>query len=108
MPPGRPSRKPLIRYKSFNYQADSWTTPTPDTTRPSCIAPGVLSCRWTPTAPDHIVYIVTVEDPNVYARPWKLRVDYRRQKVDEQWENAVWEGNKLGGLPQEFWGAAKK
>jgi hypothetical protein len=24
--PGRPSRKPLIRYKSFNYQADSWTT----------------------------------------------------------------------------------
>lgn len=25
--PGRPSRKPLIRYKSFQYQADSWTTP---------------------------------------------------------------------------------
>jgi hypothetical protein len=25
--PGRPSRKPLIRYKSFHYQADSWTTP---------------------------------------------------------------------------------
>jgi hypothetical protein len=24
--PGRPSRKPLIRYKSFHYQADSWTT----------------------------------------------------------------------------------
>ena len=26
-PPGRPSRKPLVRYKSFQYQADSWTTP---------------------------------------------------------------------------------
>ena len=26
-PPGRPSRKPLVRYKSFRYQAKSWTTP---------------------------------------------------------------------------------
>jgi hypothetical protein len=26
-PPGRPSRKPLVRYKSFRYQAESWTTP---------------------------------------------------------------------------------
>ena len=25
--PGRPSRKPLVRYKSFQYQADSWATP---------------------------------------------------------------------------------
>jgi len=25
--PGRPSRKPLIRHKSFHYQADSWTMP---------------------------------------------------------------------------------
>jgi hypothetical protein len=25
--PGRPSHKPLVRYKSFQYQADSWTTP---------------------------------------------------------------------------------
>ena len=24
--PGRPSRTPLVRYKSFHYQADSWTT----------------------------------------------------------------------------------
>ena len=64
--------------------------------------------RWTSTAPDHIVYLARVEDPNVYSRPWTLRVDYRRQKMDEQWENAVWEGNMLGGLPQEFWGAAKK
>jgi hypothetical protein len=26
-PPGRPSRKPLVRYKSVRYQAESWTTP---------------------------------------------------------------------------------
>ena len=25
-PPGRPSGKPLVRYKSFRYQAKSWTT----------------------------------------------------------------------------------
>jgi hypothetical protein len=25
--PGRPSRKPLVRYKSFRYQAESWATP---------------------------------------------------------------------------------
>ena len=25
--PGRPSRKPLVRYTSFRYQAKSWTTP---------------------------------------------------------------------------------
>ena len=26
-PPGRPSQKPLVRYKSFHYQAGSWTLP---------------------------------------------------------------------------------
>jgi hypothetical protein len=26
-PRGRPTRKPLVRYKSFEYQADSWATP---------------------------------------------------------------------------------
>ena len=26
-PPGRPGCKPLVRYKSFRYQAKSWTTP---------------------------------------------------------------------------------
>src|SRR5678815_1214746 len=54
--------------------------------------------RWTPTAPDHIVYIATIDDSKVYSRPWKLRVDYRRQKVDEQWESAVWEGNRTADV----------
>ncbi|MBI3693576.1 MAG: transposase [Acidobacteria bacterium] len=26
-PPGRPSRQPLVRYKSFLYQAGSWSKP---------------------------------------------------------------------------------
>ena len=50
------------------------------------------------TAPDHIVYIATIDDSKVYSRPWKLRVDYRRQKVDEQWESAVWEGNRTADV----------
>jgi len=54
--------------------------------------------RWTPTAPDHIVYVATIEDRNVYTQPWKLRVDYRRQPVDEQWESAVWEGNRTADV----------
>jgi len=54
--------------------------------------------RWSITAPDHIVYIVTVEDPKVYTQPWKLRIDYRRQPVDEQWESAVWEGNRTADV----------
>jgi len=54
--------------------------------------------RWSITAPDHIVYIVTVEDSKVYTQPWKLRVDYRRQPVDEQWESAVWEGNRTADV----------
>lgn len=63
--------------------------------------------RWTPVSPDHMVYLATLTDPKVYTQPWTLRVDMRRQKPEELWENAVWEGNMLGGLPQEFWGAAK-
>jgi len=54
--------------------------------------------RWTPTTADHIVYVATVEDRNVYTQPWKLRVDYRRQPVDEQWESAVWEGNRTADV----------
>ena len=61
--------------------------------------------RWTPASPDHIVYIATIDDANVYSRPWTLRVDFRRQKVEEQWESAVWEGNKT---PEIVSGDAKK
>jgi len=60
--------------------------------------------RWTPTAPDHIVYIATIEDPRVYTQPWKLRVDFRRLKEEELWENAVWEGNQV---EQEIFGTKK-
>ena len=48
---------------------------------------------------------MTIDDPKVYTQPWKLRVDFRRQKVDEQWESAVWEGNLV---PELVFGGAKK
>lgn len=37
--------------------------------------------RFTPNGPDHIDYEVTVEDPNVFTRPWTMRmVLYRRKE----------------------------
>ena len=37
--------------------------------------------RYTPSGPDHIAYEVTVEDPNVFTRPWQMRmVLYRRKE----------------------------
>jgi hypothetical protein len=37
--------------------------------------------RYTMTGPDHINYEVTVEDPKVFTRPWKMRmVLYRRKE----------------------------
>ena len=39
--------------------------------------------RFTPSGPDHINYEVTVEDPNVFTRPWVMRmVLYRRKEPD--------------------------
>jgi hypothetical protein len=50
--------------------------------------------RWTLAEPDRIEYVATIEDPKVYTRPWKLAVTLGRNKPEEQWENAVCEGNK--------------
>jgi hypothetical protein len=37
--------------------------------------------RYTPTGPDHINYEVTIDDPNVFTRPWTMRmVLYRRKE----------------------------
>ena len=35
--------------------------------------------RYTRTGPDHLLYEATIEDPNVYSRPWQIRMPlYRR------------------------------
>ena len=37
--------------------------------------------RYTPTGPDHMLYEVTIEDPKVFTRPWKMSMPlYRRQE----------------------------
>ena len=35
--------------------------------------------RYTATGPDHLMYEATIEDKNVFSRPWKIRMPlYRR------------------------------
>jgi hypothetical protein len=41
--------------------------------------------RYTRTGPDHIAYEVTIEDPKVFTRPWKMNMTlYRRQEKNVQ------------------------
>ena len=41
--------------------------------------------RYTRTGPDHILYEATIEDPNVFTRPWKISMPlYRRQERNGQ------------------------
>lgn len=41
--------------------------------------------RYTLVSPDHIEYDVTVEDPKVFTRPWKMSmVFYRRKERNAQ------------------------
>ena len=41
--------------------------------------------RYTPTGRDHMRYEVTIEDPNVFTRPWTISMPlYRRQEADAE------------------------
>jgi hypothetical protein len=41
--------------------------------------------QYTRTGPDHMAYEVTIEDPKVFTRPWKMRMPlYRRQEPASQ------------------------
>jgi len=50
--------------------------------------------RWTPVSADRINYEVTIEDPKVFTRPWRMAiaVDRRKQTGYEQWEDTRHEG----------------
>ena len=50
--------------------------------------------RWTPAGPDRIDYSVTLEDPKVFTRPWKMAfaVNRNREKNYEIWEDSRHEG----------------
>jgi hypothetical protein len=41
--------------------------------------------RFTATSPDHLNYEVTIEDPKVFSRPWKMSMPlYRRKEKNAQ------------------------
>ena len=41
--------------------------------------------RYTPTGPDHMLYEVTIEDPEVFTEPWQMSMPlYRRQEADSR------------------------
>ncbi|MBI4888128.1 MAG: hypothetical protein HY824_13620 [Acidobacteria bacterium] len=52
--------------------------------------------RWTPVGPDRIDYTVTLEDPGVFARPWKMAyaVNRNRDKTYEIMEDSRHEGER--------------
>jgi hypothetical protein len=52
--------------------------------------------RFTPSGPDRIDYSVTLEDPKVFTRPWKMAfaVNRNRDKNYEIWEDSRHEGER--------------
>jgi hypothetical protein len=56
--------------------------------------------RWTRTSPTTLEYVVTIEDPTVWTRPWTVRQEFTRQSEEENrlyYEPRCIEGNF--GLP---------
>jgi hypothetical protein len=62
--------------------------------------------RWTRTSPTTLDYVVTIEDPTVWTRPWTVRQEFTRQSEQENrvyYEPRCFEGNY--GLPGLLRGA---
>src|SRR5712691_7816793 len=62
--------------------------------------------RWTPTGPASLEYVVTIEDPTVWARPWTVKQEFTKQSDQENrvyYEPRCIEGNY--GLPGQMRGA---
>ena len=58
-----------------------------------------LTERLTWVDADTMHYEVTVVDPDVFTRPWTMRVVQKRRAYEEPWESACYEGNK----PPDEW-----
>jgi hypothetical protein len=53
--------------------------------------------RFTPVSPDTILYEATIDDPNVYTRPWKVAFPLTRDHDYRMYEYACHEGNQAVG-----------
>jgi hypothetical protein len=52
--------------------------------------------RWTRTGPNTLEYVVTIEDPTVWTRPWTVKQEFTRQNEQENriyYEPRCIEGN---------------
>ncbi len=59
--------------------------------------------RYTPIGPDHIRYTATVEDPNVFTRPWTMELTlYRQKEPNAQLLDYECYGFVLDEVPIEF------
>jgi len=61
--------------------------------------------RWTRTGPKTLEYVVTIEDPTVWTRPWTVRQEFTKQSEEENriyYEPRCIEGNY--GLPGLLYG----
>jgi hypothetical protein len=56
--------------------------------------------RFTPASPDRIDYEVTIEDPKVYARPWKVALPLNKDPEYQIFEYSCHEGNY--SIPNEL------
>ena len=57
--------------------------------------------RYTATSPNHLRYEVTIEDPKVFTRPWKMSMPlYRRMEKNVQ----LWEYNCVPFVEELFYG----
>jgi hypothetical protein len=56
--------------------------------------------RWTFSSPNILEYEATIDEPGVFTHPWKIGLHFSRilDKTFEQWESAVWEGNRAVDL----------
>jgi hypothetical protein len=62
--------------------------------------------RWTRTGPTTLEYVVTIEDPTVFTRPWTVRQEFGKQSEQQNkiyYEPRCIEGNY--SFPALLWGA---
>ncbi|HKT78881.1 MAG TPA: hypothetical protein VJP86_01585 [Vicinamibacterales bacterium] len=54
--------------------------------------------RFTRVGPDRLDYSMTIEDPNVYSRPWTVSIPFTKDDGYQMFEYACHEGNQAVGL----------